>query len=348
MNSTTVPEWVPYATIGLSSMAIVVSVLGLIFTIVKSYRVEGGRVVISFDPAIWEPGTVLVRQRSKDGSIPSITPSDWMSSGTNDRGVECAIVEVENAGRVGVTILEVGIAFKGRRLARKSWKRERGHIVPRTFRSRSFSVGTFDSESKSIRLEPYSHAVYLMDVHSVIAAARKAVPQRRNGTPKDIKLRASVKVAGRKKPALSRRRRQWRIAGDAVSLLNHSATIRVESLIVLQLARQFNFKPNPDEDNSEIGYLSRFIAASLWDTRDNEDIDDRIDTALNAEWEIRNFLADEPGRYSLQYELGVMLRTRADVLDWTGASKQSKLLAERRRREERRAAKPDDPNQWLP
>lgn len=335
-NGATAPAWLPYATLGISILAICVALTGLVFTIVKSYRLEGGRVIVSFYPGLWEPGALLMRYQSKDGSIPSVRPSGRGPSDTIARGVECAIVEIENAGRVGVTILEAGIEFKGKRGNHKFWKREHSHIVPRSFRSNSFSVGTVDTESKSIRLDPYSHALYLLDVHTVIDAARNAIPPRRRGRPRTIKLRASVKVAGRRKRALSRRRRQWRVPANAASLLDLGPTIRIEALIALELAREFNSKPKPDDDNSSLEYVSRLIAASLWDARDNPDIDDRVDFALQNEHEVCYFFEND--RWSiLSYKLGVILRTRAEMLDWTGAEHQSELNASARHRHKARA-----------
>lgn len=351
-TTTPQPTWIPYLTISLAAAAFAVAAIGLVFTIVKSYRIEGGRVVVSFDPGIWEPGMVLVRHRSKNGSIPGVERSDWMSPGNNDRGVECAIVEIENAGRVGVSVLEVGIEFKGKRLKPKFWKRVRGHIVPRTFRSKEHGVGTFDPPSKYIRLDPYSHAVHLMDVHTVIDAARKALPPRRSGEPRAVKLRASVKVAGRRRPARSRRRRQWRVPGTAVSLVNYSPKIRVESLIVLGLARQLNSKPNPDDDNSEIEHISRLFAGSLWDARDIADVSDRVRAAMEAEERVRTFFDEESNVFTVTYELGQVLRDRPEILDWTGAQKQSELRAQLRERraelEEQRRQRDAERNEQTP
>lgn len=346
MNATATPAWVPYASLVTSFVALV----GLVFTVIKTYRLEGGRVVVSFDPGVWNPGIGLFHVVSKNGSMVGID-GKLFSRDDKRRGVECAVVTVENASRTGLTILNVGVSFKGRRIRRRLWRRSRNFIAPRCFRSKSHGVATFDREHDPIRLEPYSQAVYLMDVHSVIDAARQELLRRRKGGFRQVNLRASVKVAGRRNPIRSRYRRRWRVPGDAASLFGYSRTIPVESLISLELARNLNAGENPDEENSSMEPVSRFIAASLWDTRASTDLAERIDTALDADGHVRYFFEDRPAVHMVHYELRKMLTDRVSVLDWAGARKQSELSAKARtartRSRERRSGD-EFPNRWLP
>lgn len=226
-----------------------------------------------------------------------------------------------------MTILNVGVSFKGRRVKRRFWRRSRNFIAPRCFRSKSHGVATFDREHDPIRLEPYSQAVYLMDVHSVIDAAGQEWPRRRKGIPTGEPT--GVGEGGRS-PEARPEQVSAPLAGarDAASLSGYSRMIPVESLLALELARDLNSGENPDEENSSMEPVSRFIAASLWDTRASTDLDERVDTALDAEGHVRYFFEDRPAVHMVRYELRKMRTDRAGVLDWAGARKQSALSAE--------------------
>lgn len=45
--------------------------------------------------------------------------------------------------------------------------------------------------------------------------------------------------------------------------------------------------------------VSRFIAASLWDTRESTDLDERVDRALDVEGHVRYFFEDRPAVMTL-------------------------------------------------
>ena len=60
-------------------------------------------------------------------------------------------------------------------------------------------------------------------------------------------------------------------------------------------------------------FVSRLIAASLWDTRKNPDIEAPVEAALNTDREVRDFFE---GEFTLIfYELKIMLLDRANDLD---------------------------------
>lgn len=335
--------------IAIAICALFVSVANVVWTYVKSYRLEGGRVIVTFRPALWDPETSVLKEDTRDGRLHSPDSSALSEGFRTHRGVECAELTIDNAGRVGVTVLEVGISYHGGQRRGGTgigrWRRQRAHIVPRMFQAKNFNI---PGSAEPFRLEPYSRVVYLLDVHTVIDAARNSAPRR----PESV-LRAAVTVAGQRAQARSSWRRRWRVPAEAASLVDYSSTVSAESAILLIIVRSFN-RREPGITQPE--YLSRLIAAGLWENRElSNDRSEQVEKTLG-DRDIREIL-EEIDLITMRFQLEELLRKDSEKLSWSGAEKQVELIraaAESRNRLEsniqRRLprAKNEHRNDWIP
>lgn len=122
--------------------------------------------------------------------------------------VEVAVIDVENAGRTAVTISDVSFD------------------LGRT-RSRIFGVGRHTigmrlldapgaSQERIVRIEPLDRARFVIEAWSVLPAVRERQPSKGPVAPIG-RVRASVKVAGRRRRRRSPWRKAWRSRPGAVS-----------------------------------------------------------------------------------------------------------------------------------
>jgi hypothetical protein len=210
-----------WAPIVISVVALSVSASTFVWQIIKHVYLDGGRVIVKLRPAIWDPGMALGRSDSPDGG--------WhlRAEVEQRRGVQSAQLVVENAGRTAVTISSPGIMYRGERVGRRL-RRTRHAVPPRTFPEAASCEVQIQPDSRAVRLAPYARAIYLLDIHSVIAMARRV----RHGTG-TVVLKGSIDVAGRKHPGLSPWRRRWRIPRAAVTLVEYADRWPAEFAILL-------------------------------------------------------------------------------------------------------------------
>lgn len=297
--------WVP---IVISIVALSVSVSTFVWQIIKHVYLDGGRVIVKLRPAIWEPETSLARFDSLDGA--------WRLRADVEqrRGAESAELVVENAGRTAVTISSPGIMYRGERVGRHL-RRVRHAVSPRTFPEAASCEGQIQPDSRAVRLEPYARAIYLLDVHSVMAMARR----HRQGT-RTVVLRGSIDVAGRKRPALSPWRRRWRIPRAAVTLVEYADRWPAESAILLILLRQ---RDREGGHLSMLEFASRLIAARLWEHREVPDPTERVEMSVRDPETV--LACGDIGLIMVKYELAELLRDHDGELTWEGAKLQLQL-----------------------
>lgn len=170
--------------------------LGALGWQVAKHFLDGGRVKVYLNTAIWEPEFKLASNRS--GKF-QLQDDDSARRVTHGRALELAQLVVENPGRIPVTIYSPGLSISGHG--------KRNHsLVPRMF-STGEAFGPDSAVTDTVvRLDPYARVTFLLDYWSVVPSLLKDAPKDR------VFLRGYVGVAGRtKRPQKSTRRLRWQI-----------------------------------------------------------------------------------------------------------------------------------------
>jgi hypothetical protein len=181
---------------------------------VAKHVLDGGRVKVYLNAAIWEPDVMIDTNRSGRWKLQA---ERYRRAGPEN--FEAAQLVVENPGRTAITVYSPGLAIKGGNELRDSHqkpvsppKRKRAHkhtISPRTFEGGDFGADSASTESV-VRLEPYSRVTFLFDYWSIVPGLLSTAGAR------GITLRGFVSVAGRtKRPQKSSWRLRWRIKQGA-------------------------------------------------------------------------------------------------------------------------------------
>lgn len=163
---------------------------------VMKHFLDGGRVKVYLNTAIWEPGVLLATNHSGRMLLKN---NHSASSVTRGRALELAQLVVENPGRSPVTIYSPGLSFSRHGIKKHS-------VVPRMFGTGT-SFGPDEAvEDTVVRLEPYARVTFLLDYWGVMPDVLKDA---RGGS---VVVRGYVGVAGRtNRPQTSNWRRRWRI-----------------------------------------------------------------------------------------------------------------------------------------
>lgn len=177
----------------LLSFVIALSALG--WQIAK-HLLDGGRVKVYLNTAVWEPEVMVATTRSGKFTLSNQVDAAAVVRG---RALEVAQLVVENPGRIPVTIYSPGIAISGHGKHQHS-------ITPRLFDTNG-SFGADDATTKSVvRLESYARVTFLLDYWSAVPRLLQEAPRGR------VDIRGFVGVAGRtRRPQKSNRRLRWRI-----------------------------------------------------------------------------------------------------------------------------------------
>lgn len=314
-------QWVPLV---ISGVALLVSVSGFLWGVFKHFHFDGGRVLVTIRPAIWNPGVSIFRITAPAGKWRGLRESAGRPSAT---GVECAELVVENAGRTAVTVYGVGFTYAGGRRPphRRKWnvprwlrRRARHSVTPRLFPQAGGGDERYRVDHQPFRLEPYDRAVFVLDVHSVIDTARRDRPNARR-----VSLRGFAEVAGTRAPARSAWRQRWRVPRETLTIIDFSATVPAEVPIALILARH----SSADEAYlSSIEYAGRLVAAGLWVHRDVSDLEERVEAAFEYDEEIN--LACGPTSDMAHYRVRELITRHGSQLTWEGAQLQHRLHAQ--------------------
>ena len=319
-----VAGWQAWAPIAISIVALLVSLSGLTWGILKHFHFDGGRVLVTIRPAIWNPGFSISRMKSSTGAWRSLREPEGRPP---TKGVECAELVVENAGRTAVTVYGVGFTYKeGRRpsyavesnVPRWLRRRVRHSVSPRLFSQAGEGDQRYRQDHQPFRLEPYDRAVYVLDVHSVIDMAHRDRP-----TARRTNLRGFAEIAGTRAPAQSAWRQRWRVPREALTLVDFSSTVPAEVPIALVLARH---STPTDAHLSSLEYAARLVAAGLWIHRDVSDPEQRVKASFEYAEEIK--LACGPASSMAQYYVRELLVQHGSLLTWEGAQLQHRLEKE--------------------
>jgi hypothetical protein len=187
-----------------AKLALVISVAVALWELVK-YLLEGGRVRVRTNAALVDDYRIRQSTRSWSTLESAVVKEDgWY--------MEAVEVEIENVNRSAVTLSDVNLDFgrSGRfRLGRHS-------IGPAPMK---FGQGSTDS---TVRLEPFDLVTYVFDAWSAIDAARES--RSKLGMPPVRRMRASVRVAGKRWRTRSPWRKSWRVLAEQVLVHGPGAT----------------------------------------------------------------------------------------------------------------------------
>lgn len=178
-----------------SILSFTIAMVALGWQIAKHF-LDGGRVRVYLNTAIWEPEFMLLTNRSGRFALQN---DHHARSVTYGRALELAQLVVENPGRVPVTIYSPGLTISGHGKKNHS-------IVPRMFKTEG-SFGPDEAVSDTVvRLEPYGRVTFLLDHWSVMPSLLKESPKGQ------VIVRGYVGVAGRtKRPQKSSWKLRWQI-----------------------------------------------------------------------------------------------------------------------------------------
>ena len=192
--------------LGVSLLSFLIALAALGWQVAKHF-LDGGRVKVYLNTAIWEPEVKLTTNSS--GTL-ILQSDDSARSVTHGRALELAQLVVENPGRAAVTIYSPGLSISGHGKKHHS-------LVPRMF-STDGSFGPDNAVTDTVvRLEPYARVTFLLDYWSVMPSIVKQAQKDR------VFLRGFVGVAGRtKRPQRSSRRLRWRIERGAYTAIQGS------------------------------------------------------------------------------------------------------------------------------
>lgn len=212
MDPTPVPESpellglsVVALTLIISLFSFAIAIVALVWQIAKHF-LDGGRVRVSLNAAIWEPDSMLATNRSGRLLLKDDQAAQAVVRG---RALEAAQLVVENPGRIPVTVYSPGLAFSGHGKKNHS-------AVPRMFGTDE-GFGPDDALTyRVVRIEPYGRVTFLLDVWSVVPGLLEDAPKG------EVVMRGQVEVAGKKRLQKSSWRRRWRIRSGMYTAIEGS------------------------------------------------------------------------------------------------------------------------------
>jgi hypothetical protein len=185
---------IPVATLALvvASLSLVVALSALGWQIAK-HLLDGGRVKVYLNSAVWEPELRLLVDRSGkwNAGTAHIVPEN----------IELAQLVVENPGRIAITVYNPSLAITGT-------KHKDYTVAPRALRLKHFDADS-TAPASPIRIDPYDRVTFILDYWSVIPRLLAEA----DGS--HIEIRGCISRAGASKPRKSSKRLAWRIPQGA-------------------------------------------------------------------------------------------------------------------------------------
>jgi hypothetical protein len=196
--------------VGTAEIALAISIAVALWQFVK-YVLEGGRIRLEIRPGVVSCG----------GALLTGPWAGWTKLGVERLGprgrynIEVAVITVANLGRTAVTVSDVGLDF-----GRSHWWTRHRHSIS----GQPVPFEGLASTSRTARLDPFDERTYLFEVWSLINAAREG------RTGKALRVRASVRVAGKRLRRRSSRRRGWRVVEEQDSLIRGHTQTQAETI----------------------------------------------------------------------------------------------------------------------
>lgn len=279
MDPTPVPASPEFLGLSVVTLTLVISLLSfaaalaaLIWQFAK-HVLDGGRVRVYLNAAIWEPDFMLATNRS--GRL-LLKDDQSARAVVRGRALEVAQLVVENPGRIPVTVYSPGLAFSGH--GKKSHS-----MVPRMFGTDG-AYGPDDALTDSVvRIEPYGRVTFLLDFWSVIPGVLEDTPKG------EVVVRAQVDVAGKRFPQRSSRRKRWRIRRGMYTAIEGSPDITPYAVIWGVMFRhlptyeetQRDTHPNTGRRVSRgmVGFLLQEVMSGFEERPEEERFKDAMDAA---------------------------------------------------------------------
>ncbi|WAC55162.1 hypothetical protein [Gordonia sp. SL306] len=234
---------------GVSLLSFVIALAALGWQIAKHF-LDGGRVKVFLNTAIWEPEVSLYTITNGKFGFPD---DDTARSATDGKGLELAQLVVENPGRVPVTVHSPGIYITGHGKKNHS-------ISPRSFSTGDSFGHDRSTTERTVRLEPYARTTFLLDYWSI-------VPNLFGDTSVDhIVLRGQVGVAGRSnRPQRSKWRRRWTIARGSYTAIGGPPSFTPFAVLWRELYVQLPERDDPDRHPQSGPATTRGMAGFILD-----------------------------------------------------------------------------------
>lgn len=192
-------------TLAISLLSFVAALVALTWQFAK-HILDGGRVRVYLNAAIWEPDVMLATNRSGRFVHKNAQVAHAVVRG---RALEVAQLVVENPGRIPVTVYSPGLAFSGHGKKKHS-------VVPRMFGTDG-AYGPDDAVTDNVvRIDPYGRVTFLLDFWSVMPGILEDAPKG------EVVVRGQVDVAGKKRPQKSSRSRRWTIRSGMYTAIDGS------------------------------------------------------------------------------------------------------------------------------
>lgn len=184
----------------IAGASFLVSVIALVWQVAK-HLLDGGRVRVQLNPAIWEPGVKLVTNR--DGRFPMPDLLKVFGTSVMPEYFEVAQLVVENPGRIAVTVSAPSLRVGGTGQKRYS-------VTPRMFAVPGMGEDTAVKDTV-YRIEPYDRVTFIFDIWPSLTRLR-------NNVARTITLRGAIQVPGRRNLRLSSWGTAWRVPPECWTL----------------------------------------------------------------------------------------------------------------------------------
>lgn len=212
MDPTPVPASPELLGLSVVALSLIISLLSfaaalgaLVWQFAKHF-LDGGRVRVYLNTAIWEPEVMLATNRSGRFHLKGDQAAQAVVRG---RALEVAQLVVENPGRIPVTVYSPGLSFSGHGKRRHS-------VVPRMFGTDG-AYGPDDALTDTVvRIEPYGRVTFLLDFWSVMPGISEDTPKG------EVVVRGQVDVAGKRRPRRSSWLRRWKIRSGMYTAIEGS------------------------------------------------------------------------------------------------------------------------------
>lgn len=284
-----------------SLFSITIALVALFWQILKHF-LDGGRVKVYLNTAVYQPETMVAVNRSGRFSFQNGNAADSVIRG---EALEVAQLIVENPGKVPITIHAPGLHLSGHGTKRHT-------LVPRMYATTEVFGLDGASTDTVVRLEPYGRVTFLLDYWTIIPSVLKKSPKGR------VFLRGYVEVAGRaKRPGKSSRRRRWRIERGAYTSIVGSPKF---APIAVLWKEMYNRLPKQDEDpessRSLDGEMLNFVLDQAMSKFDSRPDLDAFTSALDEVAKRHDFLFPMM-RMNAYWAYKALDRMHVNVTGWT-------------------------------
>jgi hypothetical protein len=293
-------------------IALALSIFSILVTVLLRY-LDGPRVRVRVRPVLLNVG--LGGTYTYSGGrwpIPELEAIGTMRKPDPGEVIELAEIVIENAGRNAMTVYEVGFCWLGERTNDQWWRRRARHAnVPTPIRPpHAPEAAQVFADGDRFRIQPSDSVTLLVNYWDAVRAQRPTP----NG---EIELRASVRVAGKRRLKKSPWKRRWHIPDDAVTSVGTSKTMPLRAVISRSIALSLLYAKS--ETLGDIYFISRSLEAALdgtWsdDWKTNFERLEQFEKNSSVEF----LLYEETWvKSTLMFNLARSIDDYKDVIDWT-------------------------------